>query len=116
MVAPSVERLGGIFKYFQTGVTYLATPFISVLWMGILWRRTNYAGALFGLLGGTVIQIAVVVGGQPAGRSHLHWLYLASIAQVLTMIGIAIVSLMTPAMSRREDRADGVVAVGFDPV
>ena len=44
-VAPSVEWVGGIFKYFQTGVSYLATPFISILWMGILWRRTNYPGS-----------------------------------------------------------------------
>lgn len=101
VIAPSVEQLGGIFKYFQTGVSYLATPFISVLWMGILWRRTNYPGALFGLIGGTVIQAIVVVDGwlmYYAWGVELHWLYLASIAQVITMLGIAIVSLRTPAM------------------
>ena len=96
VVAPAVDRLGGIFQYFQTGVTYLSTPFISVLWMGILWRRANYTGAMFGLIGGTAIQIAVVVLAKMMGL-HPHWLYLACLAQVLTMIGIMIVSLATPA-------------------
>jgi solute:Na+ symporter, SSS family len=97
LVAPAVGLLGGIFQYFQTGVSYLATPFISVLWMGILWRRTNYPGALFGLIGGTLIQAAVVLAAYLAD-ANLHWLYLASIAQVITMLGIAVVSLCTPAM------------------
>jgi len=96
-IAPSVERLGGIFKYFQTGVSYLATPFISVLWMGILWRRTNYPAALFGLIGGAVIQALVVLAAYLL-ELNLHWLYLASIAQVITMVGIMAVSLLTPAM------------------
>lgn len=103
LTAPSVERLGGIFHYFQTGVTYLSTPFISVLWMGLLWRRANYAGAMFGLVGGAAIQIAVILAANALGL-NLHWLYLAFIAQVLTMIGIAIVSLLTPAMDREETR------------
>ena len=100
LVAPFVGGVG-IFKYFQTGVSYLATPFISVLWMGILWRRTNYPGALFGLIGGTVIQVLVVLAAYLLKIEHgieLHWLYQASIAQVITMIGIAVVSLCTPAM------------------
>jgi Na+/proline symporter len=43
--------------HFQTGVTYMATPFVSVILLGILWKRTNYTGAMAGLLGGLVIQI-----------------------------------------------------------
>jgi Na+(H+)/acetate symporter ActP len=66
--------------------------------MGILWRRTNYAGAMFGLIGGTAIQIIVVVLAKMMGL-ELHWLYLACLAQILTMIGIMIVSLATPAVA-----------------
>ena len=40
LVAPLVGSIG-LFKYFQTGVTYMATPFISVLLMGLLWKRTS---------------------------------------------------------------------------
>ena len=96
LIAPSVAHFGGVFKYFQNGVTYLATPFISVMLLGLLWKRANYQGALFGLIGGSAITLAIALGA-PAIGLKLHWLYLAAIAQAITMVGIVIVSLLTPA-------------------
>ena len=95
LVAPSVAHFGGVFKYFQNGVTYLATPFISVMLLGLLWKRTNSQGALFGLIGGTAITLALAFGAPALGVT-LHWLYLAAIAQAITMVGIVVVSLLTP--------------------
>jgi SSS family solute:Na+ symporter len=99
--SPVVGYLGGIFLYFQQAVTYLATPFASVALMGVLWKRTNYAGGLFGIIGGLVIQLATVAIAHAAGLT-LNWLYLAFIAQVLTLAGIVVVSLLTapPAESQ----------------
>ena len=94
LTAPAVQHLGGIFKYFQMGVTYLSTPFISVLFLGILWKRTNYQGGLFGVIGGLIIQGAIVLADRLIG-THLHWLYLAFFAQVTTMLGVVVVSLAT---------------------
>jgi len=94
IMAPSVKHLGGVFGYFQHGVTYLATPFISVMLLGLLWKRTNRQGALFGLIGGSVITLAMAFGAE-AAELKLHWLYVAAIAQVITMIGIVLVSLGT---------------------
>ncbi len=90
-IAPLISGIG-LFKYFQTGVTYMATPFISVLLMGIFWKRTSYAGAIAGLIGGVVIQLGIA-GLILATGWAIHWLYVGSIAQVLTMSLIAIVSL-----------------------
>jgi len=94
LTTPLVPQLGGIFKYFQTGVTYMATPFVSVILLGILWKRTNYAGAMAGLLGGLVIQIGLAVALWAMGI-ELNWLYVGSIAQVLTMGLVVIVTLQT---------------------
>lgn len=94
LTTPLVPQLGGIFKYFQTGVTYMATPFVSVILLGILWKRTNYAGALAGLLGGLAIQIGLALALW-AMNIQLNWLYIGSIAQVLTMALIVIVTLNT---------------------
>jgi solute:Na+ symporter, SSS family len=94
LLAPSVERLGGIFRYFQTGVTYLATPFITVILFGLLWKRANYSAALFGLLGGLAIQMTVALG-LPAAGLKLHWIYSAFIAQVLIAVGMVAISLST---------------------
>ena len=92
LTAPIVAHVG-IFKYFQTGVTYMATPFISVILLGLFWRRTNYSAAIAGLLGGLAIQIALALW---ASGSTLHWLYVGAMAQALTMLLIVIVSLCTP--------------------
>ncbi len=101
LIAPLVERLGGIFRYFQTGVTFLSTPFITVMVAGLLWKRTNYAGALFGLLGGLVIQVLVALTNTLLGL-RLHWLYQAFIAQVFIVPGIVIVSLLTEPAPREK--------------
>ncbi len=101
LMAPLVEHMGGIFRYFQTGVTYVATPFISVIFMGLLWKRTNYQAAVFGLIGGLIIQITVAVG-MPLLGFEMHWLYFAFIAEILIIIGMIIVSLMTPPPPREQ--------------
>jgi len=93
IVAPAIAHIG-LFKFFQTGVTYMATPFISVILLGIFWRRTSYAGAIAGLVGGLLIQIALALGVWAAG-AKLHWLYVGAIAQALTMLLIVIVSFRT---------------------
>jgi SSS family solute:Na+ symporter len=103
LVAPSVAQLGGVFRYFQNGVTYLATPFISVMLLGLLWKRTNRQGALFGLIGGSAITLAMAFGAPLVGVK-LHWLYLAAIAQAITMVGIVVVSLLTPPPAEAEWR------------
>lgn len=94
ILAPQVANFGGIFMYFQRGITYVSTPIISVIIMGILWRRANYASALFGLIGGTVIQLAIVLVDHKAGW-EFHWFYLAFVAEVLTMAGMVVVALST---------------------
>jgi SSS family solute:Na+ symporter len=99
LVAPMVSRWGGIFQYFQTGVTFLAVPFVSVILLGILWKRANYAGALFGCAGGVLIAgavMAVYLAARARG-AQLHWLYAASIAQAIIVTGVVIVTLATPA-------------------
>jgi SSS family solute:Na+ symporter len=96
-VAPLVGKFGGIFAYTQQGMTYLACPFMATILMGILWKRVNYAAGIFGFAGGLVIQIVVAVlfSGAVPGLPELHFFYIGAIAEVLTIIGIIIVTLAT---------------------
>jgi solute:Na+ symporter, SSS family len=105
LTAPLVERVG-IFKYFQTGVTYMATPFISIILLGILWKRTNYPAAMAGLFGGLVFQVCLVVALWHAEVS-LHWLYVAALVQVFTMALTAGVTLATKTAPSPE--AEGLI-------
>ncbi|MBI4579349.1 MAG: sodium/solute symporter [Planctomycetes bacterium] len=98
LMAPMVARWGGIFQYFQTGVTFLAVPFASVILLGILWKRMNNAGGLFGCAGGVTIA-GVVMAAYVWHRAHggqIHWLYAAGFAQVWIVLGILIVTWRTP--------------------
>lgn len=104
LLSPQVEGLGGIYVYFQRSLTYLATPLVSVFLMGIFWKRTNWQGALFGIIGGLVIQLAVAFG-LPAMGYVWNWSYYGAIAQVLVMSSIALVSLKFPAPPEASWRA-----------
>ncbi|WP_207632735.1 SLC5 family protein [Foetidibacter luteolus] len=95
LISPLVGSVG-LFKYFQTGVTYMATPFISVLLLGLFWRRTTYTAAVSGLIGGVIIQIALAAILR-WNEVTLHWLYEGAIAQILTMLLVVLVSLFTVA-------------------
>lgn len=108
LLAPLV-RQKGIFKYFQTGIAYLATPIVSVFLLGVFWRRANKQGAIFGLVGGlviTAITAFLLDGGlQIFGNVFglkLHFYYVAAIAQAITMTGIVIVSLLTPPPTKEQ--------------
>ena len=102
LLAPLVAYGGGIFVYFQTGVTFLAVPFASVILLGILWPRANREGAMFGLAGGLPIAIVVMVAQIVArGQGYpVHWLYAAAFAQAIIVVGIVAVTLRTPAPDR----------------
>jgi SSS family solute:Na+ symporter len=50
--APQIQRMGGIFVYFQTAASYFAIPIASVFLMGMFWRRTTPAAALTVILCG----------------------------------------------------------------
>jgi SSS family solute:Na+ symporter len=102
LTAPVVERVG-IFRYFQTGVTYMATPFVSVILLGIIWRRVNYPAALAGLIGGLIIQVLLAL--LEFTDLNLHWLYVATIAQALTMLLVAMVTLATGTRSPSQSNA-----------
>ena len=96
-VAPIVGKLGGIFQFFQTAMTYIACPFMATVLMGILWKRVNYAAGIFGFGGGLVIQIimAILFSGSVPGFPKLHFFYIGFLAQIPIVIGIVIVTLMT---------------------
>jgi SSS family solute:Na+ symporter len=102
-LSPMVGTVG-IFKYFQTGVTYIAMPFISVILMGILWKRTTYLSGIIGLIGGVVIQIVLALANASLDPG-LNWLYVGFIAQGLTMLLVFVAALLTKNAAHEDTSA-----------
>jgi len=42
----------GIYQYMQTINALVAPPFAAILWVGLLWKRTNGAGAIASIIAG----------------------------------------------------------------
>ena len=78
----------------------LAALALTVMLLGILWPRTNYPGALFGIAGGLVIQTAAAVA-LPKIRPGLNFLYIAFIAELIIVAGVVVISLATPPPPRQ---------------
>ena len=70
---------------------------MATVLMGVLWKRVNYPAALFGLLGGALItgSLLALFSGHVRGIPELHFFYIGGIAEVIIVIGIAIVALLT---------------------
>jgi solute:Na+ symporter, SSS family len=118
-VSPIVGELGGVFKFFQNALTYIACPFMATVLMGILWKRVNYAAGLFGLIGGFFIEVTLGIlfsgyiapmtviknaAGDPVSLTldlahpyipYLHFFYVGGIGEVIIIIGMVIVTLVT---------------------
>lgn len=94
LMAPFVKSVS-IFTWFQTGVTYVAMPFATVVLFGLLWKRTNYQSAAFGLIGGFVAVFALDTIFRLVGIK-LHWIYIGAIAQVFTALGMVLVAYRFP--------------------
>jgi solute:Na+ symporter, SSS family len=98
-ISPIVGELGGVFKFFQNALTYIACPFMATVLMGILWKRVNYAAGMFGLVGGFFIEVilGVVFSGQfkSLGIPQLHFFYIGGIGEVIIIIGMVIITLTT---------------------
>ncbi|MES2473181.1 MAG: sodium/solute symporter [Pseudomonadota bacterium] len=57
------QQSAGIFQYMQTLNGFVAPPFAAILWVGLLWKRTNGFGAMTGILGGFALGAAIKLAG-----------------------------------------------------
>src|SRR4051812_5707867 len=63
-MAIAISRMSaGIYQYMQTINALVAPPFAAILWVGLLWKRTNGAGAIAAILAGFATGIGLKVAG-----------------------------------------------------
>lgn len=88
---PMVGRFSGIFLYFQKSMSYFGTPIACVFLLAVLWKRTNGAGALAGMV--TVTPLMFIAEWACGGKVAFQ--YIAGVGWVATLLITIIVSLMT---------------------
>ena len=93
---------GGIFNYFQMMASYLAAPVATVFLMGVFWKRTTPASALFVMIAGIPIGIIltwlipVFVPAEIVTRYSLsNFFIISGFTQILCFASMIIISLFT---------------------
>ncbi|MDX1430107.1 MAG: sodium/solute symporter, partial [Rhodothermales bacterium] len=112
--APQIIKFPNIWTYLQQMLAYLAPPIVACFIVGIFWKRANRHGAFAALIVGHLAAAAIfvmalagnlVVQTGPLSPEELrmvadgvlvlHFLYLAPILLVVSIIAMAVVSLAT---------------------
>ncbi|RMG48526.1 MAG: sodium transporter [Acidobacteria bacterium] len=102
-----------LYVYLQSVQAYVSPPIAAVFLIGVFWRRANGWGAFAALIGGFVLGAARFVlelayAGEELGGGVLGWfvkmnfLHFASLMFAVCIVILVVVSLLTPAPSRRK--------------
>ncbi|KAJ8284070.1 hypothetical protein COCON_G00029200, partial [Conger conger] len=99
---------GQLFVYIQSVTSYLAPPVTAIFVLAVFWKRTNEAGAFWGLMVGLVVGLARMIlefvyppprCGVPDPRPdvlrRVHYLHFAIILCALTAMVVVVISLLT---------------------
>lgn len=112
--APQIVKFPNIWTYLQQMLSYLAPPIVACFFAGVFWKRANGHGAFaalvvghlaaaffFGLaLSGSIIVQTHALSPEElqmatAGTPVIHFLYLAPLLLVISLVALVVVSLAT---------------------
>uniref|UniRef100_A0A8C1PHW6 Sodium/mannose cotransporter SLC5A10 n=1 Tax=Cyprinus carpio TaxID=7962 RepID=A0A8C1PHW6_CYPCA len=121
---------GQLYVYIQSVTSYLAPPVTAIFVMAVFWKRTNEAGAFWGLMVGLVVGLTRMVlefafppprcgvfDPAPSVLRSVHYLHFAIILCALTAIVVVVISLLTPPPTDEQVIAfmPGNSSVSHDP-
>ncbi|TRY64397.1 hypothetical protein DNTS_017094 [Danionella cerebrum] len=100
---------GQLYVYIQSVTSYLAPPVTAIFVMAVFWKRTNEAGAFWGLMVGLAVGLTRMVlefafppprcgvfDPAPSVLRSVHYLHFAIILCALTVVVVVVISLLTP--------------------
>jgi SSS family solute:Na+ symporter len=102
--APQIgQRFGTLLKYYQEMLSIMAPPIVAAFIAGIFWKRTNWKGAFYGLIGGILLGLANLAFKIWTGSSlfgDIHFLLTVPIYFAWSLLLMILISLMTKPPSR----------------
>ena len=94
--APQIERFASLFKYLQMVLSYTVPPIVAIYLAGAFWKGANAQGAWITVVLGTLAGALLFVCNEVMGWTDLHFLYIAPMLSVLSMILLVVISLRYP--------------------
>ena len=92
---------GGLYQYIQSVQSFLAPPIVAVFLTGLLWKRMNLRGAVWGLgLGFALGMLKLTLNAAfpgPDGYALIQDFYFSGLLLVTSFVIIVIASLTAPA-------------------
>jgi solute:Na+ symporter, SSS family len=100
---------GGVFQYIQTLNAFFAPPFAAIFVLGLLTRSANSTGALFAILGGFGVGVALkILGGFVTMPG---WFYPFANQAAITWVSslaLCVLGSALPSAKARESRGQAV--------
>ena len=94
--APFIQKFDSLVAYYQEIISYLSPPIVGTFFLGMFWKRSNAQGSFAGLMSGFVVGVLIMVLKYIVGvEISLHFLLLAPILLILSVIVNVTVSLLT---------------------
>jgi SSS family solute:Na+ symporter len=91
--APQIAEFSSLFNYLQQVLAYAVSPVVAVLVTGMFWRRASAAGAFAALIAGFLGGILLFVANVALALTDIHFLYIAPLLFVLSIVVLIVVSL-----------------------
>ncbi|TRX59952.1 sodium/solute symporter [Fulvivirga sp. M361] len=93
--APHIDQFGTLVKYYQTMVSYIAPPVVSVFFLGVFWKRATATGAFSGLIGGLFVAVFLLIFKDRTFMADMHFLLMVPFILGASMIITIVASLVT---------------------
>ncbi len=94
--APIIQQFDSLVSYYQEVTSYLAPPIVGTFFLGLFWKRSNEKGAFYGLMSGLLLAGVIMISKYILDvEIDIHFLLLAPIILLLSIIVNVIVSLLT---------------------
>lgn len=94
--APQIEKFDSLWQYLQSILAYTAPPVVALFLGGLFWKRANANGANLAILVGLALGGYYFYTGVISKTSDLHFLLVAPILFVSSLLALIVGSLATP--------------------
>ena len=104
--APMITNFPSLWQYLQSILAYQSPPFVAAFLVGIFWAGANRQSAFWGLIGGHVVSAGLFVSIMIFEVIDIHFLYVAPILFVVSVVLMVVISLVTKTKQQYADIED----------